>query len=100
MLSLIGRELKMNTEPEFIIVALIVIVSLAGIMLMLNLLKAKERAMFDFNSNQSPEELVQSSRWYRKPMLVILAIILFLPVGLYGLYKQHEENKRRRMLII
>lgn len=90
----------MNIEHELLIATLLIVVLLLAVTLMLKQSRVKERTMSTFNVQQSPEELLQNSRWYYKPNTLFVVSLLFLPAGLYGLYKQHMANKRRRMFLL
>ena len=71
-----------------------------AIIIMVNRQKAKERKLFDFYSEQTPEKIIARSPWYRKPFLVVIASIICLPVGMWGIYRNLQENRRKRMLMI
>lgn len=42
---------------------------------------------------------MESTKWYEKTWLLILACVIFFPVGLYGVYKSQKINKNLKYTI-
>lgn len=42
---------------------------------------------------------MESTKWYEKTWLLILACVIFFPVGLYGVYKSQKINKNLKYVI-
>jgi len=80
---------------SLIIISVFVLIGVA-----LAVYRVREHSVQEFAPVQTPVEMLHHSHWYEKPFLLILAILLICPVGLYGLYKNLEISRRRRLEMI